>query len=311
MDDLYDVMLKRRSIRQYKDQPIPAALIAKLMQAAVNAPSGGNLQPLSIIIVRQPERRKALAKLVGNQPWVGQAPLSMVFCLDFYRLKRWAGMYETEFKGEQAVAHFLIGFADLMIAAQNVATLAQSHGLGSVYVGTILHDIDVARKQFDLPEFVLPMMVLAMGYPKSIPTEVSKLNSDIVFHEERYHLPEEKAIQRAFEEKYGAMADVGDKYLKKTFADVLAHQGEESQFLAEVKKEMQRLDIRNNAQFLFNYQYPSHVMRRMNAQLLQSFINAGFEMFAADPGGAVRSRVEVSGDGETAERFPLFPEIKP
>jgi hypothetical protein len=49
--------------------------------------------------------------------------------------------------------------------------------------------------------------------------------------------------------------------------------------LDRVKKEMKRLDIQNNAQFLFKIRYPTKVMVQMNQRIKQSFKNAGFEIF--------------------------------
>ena len=73
--NLYDLMMKRRSVRVFKDQEIPESIIEQLVDVANHAPSGGNIQPLSIILVRSPEGRKKLAELAGGQPWVKNAPL--------------------------------------------------------------------------------------------------------------------------------------------------------------------------------------------------------------------------------------------
>lgn len=287
MEDLYQLLMKRRSTRLFTDEEIPEAVIKKMIDAAVNAASGGNLQPLSIILVQSTDGRKVLAKLVGNQPWVRYAPLSMIFCLDFARIKRWAEMCRSEFLGEQAVPHFLIAYANVMIAAQTVAVLAEGLGIGSVFVGTIQHEIDEARTAFDIPRFVLPMMVLTMGYPRGPLREVPKLTRDAVLHRERYRVADDEEVRRAFDEKYGAMDKVTDKYLENTYAPFLAYEGSES-FLEEVKKATAKLEIQNNAQFLFKFQYPTHAMSRMNHQLLQSFKNAGFEMFSSDQPGPTR-----------------------
>lgn len=177
--------MKRRSIRSFKDQKIPEHIIEKLLDAANNAPSGGNIQPISIILVQEAEARRELAEMVGKQPWVKNAPLSVIFCIDFYRVKKWASMSEANFKGEKALLSFLIAYADLMCAAQNVVILAESLGLGSVYVGTIIHAIDGTRKYFTIPEYVLPMMLLSIGYPKSVPKNIPKLKRNVITHRER------------------------------------------------------------------------------------------------------------------------------
>jgi len=284
--NLYDLMMKRRSVRIFKDQEIPDSTIEQLLDVANNAPSGGNIQPLSIILVRSLEGRKKLAELSGGQPWVSQAPLSMIFCLDFYRIKTWAEMCRTDFRGEQALNHFLIAYADLMVAAQNVVILAQHLGLGSVYIGSIQHEIDQTRKFFEIPEYVLPMMVLSMGYPKSIPQNIPKLKKEFMVHHERYRKPEEDDIRRAFDEKYGAIDQKIEKYLERAFVEALeADKLEMSDYMKRVKKEMKRLDIQNNAQFLFKVRYPTKVMVRMNQRIKQSFKNAGFEIFSTKVAG--------------------------
>lgn len=278
--DLYDIMMKQRSVRVFKDQEIPEPLIEQLLDVANNAPTGGNIQPLSIILVRSLEGRKKLAELAGDQPWVRNAPLSMIFCLDFYRIKKWAEMCQTDFRGEQAINHFLIAYADLIVAAQNVVILAESFGLGSVYIGSIQHEMDETRNFFDIPLYVLPMMVLSIGYPKSIPQKIPKLKKDVIVHHERYRKPEEDDIRQVFDEKYGAIDQNIKKYLSRAFVEALeADKQETPKYLERVKKEMKRLDIQNNAQFLFKVRYPSKVMVRMNQRIKQSFKNAGFEIF--------------------------------
>jgi len=279
-DDLYRLLMKRRSARAFQDREIPEALIERLVDVAANAPSGGNMQPFSIILVRSPERRRELCRLIGDQPWVRNAPVSMIFCLDFYRIKKWAGMWETDFMGEAAVNHFLIGYADLMIAAQTIAVFAESCGLSSVYIGTVQHEVDKVREYFRIPQFVLPLMVLCVGYPKSLPQTIPKLRRNAILHEEEYRESGPDEIRRAFDEKYGAIDQVVEKYLERAFVEAVEHdKQEESSHVERVKEEMKRLDIKNSAEFLFKIRYPASVMVSMNENLIRSFRNAGFKMF--------------------------------
>ncbi|MGB8657044.1 MAG: nitroreductase family protein [Candidatus Zixiibacteriota bacterium] len=280
--NLYDLMMKRRSVRNFKDQEIPEPIVDQLLDAANNAPSGGNIQPISVIVIQEAEARKKLSQMVGDQPWVKNAPLSLIFCIDFWRIRKWASLCETEFKGENALPHFLIAYADLMCSAQNVVMLAESHGLGSVYIGTILDAIDGAREYFTIPKSVLPLMVLSIGYPKSIPKNVPKLKREVITHRERYRELSEDEIKKAFEEKYGNFEDNVKKYLERIYVEAVEadKQGKpEWADLESVKKELAKLNIRNNAQFLFRYKYPAEEMVKMNESLIRSFRNAGFEFF--------------------------------
>lgn len=278
--NLHDLIMKRRSVRNFTDQEIPEPIIEALLDAANNAPTGGNIQPLSVILVQEAERRKHLAAMVGGQPWAKNAPLSMIFCLDFYRVKRWASLFGTKFMGESALAHFLIAYADVMCAAENVVLLAESYGLGSVYVGTIQSAVDEARDYFEIPPYVLPVIVLSLGYPRSVPANIPKLQRDAITHRERYRTMSDAEIKQVYEEKYGDFADKAEKYLERAFVEVVEadKQGDDN-WIEAAKDEMKRLQIRNNAQFLFELRYPAERMVELNEELIHAFANAGFDCF--------------------------------
>jgi nitroreductase len=278
--DLHELMMKRRSVRNFKDQPIPEEVIQQLLDAANNAPSGGNIQPVSIILIQEKENREILSEMVGNQPWVKNAPLSMIFCLDFNRVKRWAALNNTEFKGEQALSHFLISYADVMCAAQSVVLLAESLGLGSVYVGTIQSQMDEARERYAIPDYVLPLMILSLGYPKSIPGAIPKLKPEAIVHHEQYQLRSDDEIQQAFNQKYGNFNIKAEEYLEKAFIEAVEADKQGADGWTEwAVEQMKKMEIRNDAQFLFQFRYPTHLMVQMNAELIASFKNAGFDFF--------------------------------
>jgi nitroreductase len=276
--DLYELLMKRRSVRNFTDRPVPKQVVAELLDAAANAPTGGNMQPISIIVIEEPSSRAQLAGIVGGQPWVKNAPLSMVFCLDFLRTKKWAAMFDVDFRGERALALFLIAYADLMCAAQNVVILAESRGLGSVYIGTIQSNMDKARELLAVPECVVPMMALSLGYPKSIPRRIPKLERDVLVHREKYRPLGDSAVKEAFEKKYGTIDDDVDKYLERAYVEAVeADKQQEKSWVDAVKTRMKKLEIRSNAQFLFELRYPMKVMVGMNARLIRALRNAGFE----------------------------------
>lgn len=276
--EMYELLMKRRTVRNFKDQSVPEDIIEKLLEAANNAPTGGNIQPL--ILVQKTENWHKLAELVGDQPWVKNAPVSTLFCLDFQRIKRWASLNDTEFKGEKAFSEFLIAYADLMCAAQTVVLLAESFGLGSVYVGTIQSNLDEAKRYFAIPEYVLPLMVLTIGYPKSIPRRIPKLARDVIVHKEQYRVLSDSEIKQAYDAKYGDFGGKTEMYLEKTYIEAIEaeKQGDEG-WIALVMGEMTRLEIRNNAQFLFELRYPTDIIRKWNKTLIESLKNAGFDFF--------------------------------
>jgi nitroreductase len=280
--NVYDLMMKRRSVRNFAAKDIPEETIEKLLDVATNAPSGGNIQPISVILVQKPKARAELAKMVGDQPWVRNAPLSMIFCIDFHRTKRWASMFDADNRTEKALLSFLIAYADLMCSAENVVILAESQGLGSVYIGTILDVIDRTREYFSMPQYVLPMMVLSIGYPKSVPRGITKLKREFVVHREKYKQPDDEEIKRAFEEKYGSFDDNLKRHFEKIYVEALEAEKQGNPDWRDpekIRQELKKLNIKNNARFLFEFRYPSDAMIGMNRSLMEAFKNAGFDFF--------------------------------
>jgi nitroreductase len=276
--DIFDTLMKRRSVRNFSDRPLPESLLSELFDAANNAPSGGNIQPLSIIVVKDPADRGELAEMVGGQPWVKNAPVSLIFCLDFNRVSRWAAMFDVEFMGERSFGSFLIAYADVICAAQNTAILAEARGLGSVYVGTIQSSMREAAEYFDIPERVMPVVVLSLGYPKSVPRGIPKLATDFVVHRDRYRPRSDEEIRNAFESKYGDINGDVDAYLEKAYIEVVeADKQHEARWADRAKQRMTELGIRSNADFLFRLRYPQRILVEMNANLADSMRESGFD----------------------------------
>ena len=274
---VFDLMIKRRSVRVYKDQGIQQDLIDNLLDAANNCPSGGNIQPLSIITIQSIEGREYLGEMIGSQPWVKNAPLSMIFCIDFNRIKKWATISNVHFQGENAFSHFLIAYADLMCAAQNVTMTAESFGLGSVYVGSIQGIIDEIREHFSIPKLVLPMMLLCIGYPESIPNTIPKLERKVITHKEKYNDLTNLEIEQAYNDKYGIFDEDPEQYFLKAYIEVIESSKQQGdRWLKLAKKRVKRLNIKNHAQFLFKLRYPTEAMVSMNKDLIKSFKKAGF-----------------------------------
>jgi nitroreductase len=276
--DLYEILMKRRSVRDFEDKGISDEIINKILDAAVSAPTGGNIQPISIIVVRGAEARKKLDGILVNQPWVKRAPVSLIFCVDFYRAKKWASTFGTEFSGEKAIWHFLIAYADVMCAAQSVVVLAESLGLGSVYVGAILLKIDKARDFFDIPEYVLPLMILSVGYPRTVPKDIPKLERDIMVHNEKYERRTDEELRAAYENKYGDFDETAEDYLKRAYVEAIEADKQGNLGRVDyIKGQLDKLAIKSNAEFLFKIRYPSEAMVELNKEIICSFRNAGFD----------------------------------
>ena len=83
------ILTERASCRIFKAKQIPNKVMNTLFEVATHAATGGNLQPYSIIKIADRKVKDDLAKKCG-QAFIGQAPVDLLFCIDWYRLKRWA-----------------------------------------------------------------------------------------------------------------------------------------------------------------------------------------------------------------------------
>ena len=83
-DPTLRLLLERGSCRVYQNKKIPAKVMDQVLEAGVRAPTGGNLQPYSIIRIENRATNAKLAKLCG-QPFVGQAPVNLLFCIDWHK----------------------------------------------------------------------------------------------------------------------------------------------------------------------------------------------------------------------------------
>ena len=140
-----EVLLKRRSIRKYKEAPIPREKILKILEAARVAPSASNKQPWHFIVVENKETIKQLAK----SEWAAKAPLMIVGLADQEASPNWCSN-------------------DLGIAFEHIALTATDLDLGGCWMGQTGRE-DLIRKLLDIPEKLRPVAVMPIGVPDETP----------------------------------------------------------------------------------------------------------------------------------------------
>jgi len=150
--DFFSLIQSRRSIRLFKDTPIEAEKLQKILEAANLAPSAGNLQGYEIYVVIDPEQRQALARAALGQPFLAQAPVDLVFCANPQRSAVKYGKRGRE----------LYSLQDATIAGTYAMLAAQELGLSTVWVGAFLED--PVRQAAGLPTDLLPVAILPIGY---------------------------------------------------------------------------------------------------------------------------------------------------
>ena len=271
------LLFERGSCRDFSPRGIPPDLLGTVLAAGAHAPTGGNLQPYSIIKIEDEGAKRRLAEL-GEQSFIGQAPVLLLFCIDWHRMRRWASLEVAPFTATSSFRHFWISFQDTIISAQTICTAADSMGLGSVYIGTVLEFFAELRDMLQLPKGVFPVVLLCLGYPKAKPTSREKLGVDVVVHDERYHEMEDKELLEAFDDKYsGRETEISEERLETIFEVCREVHGEE--FAHSCIERIKENGYINPVQRYFGLHYRADAMAKGNDEYLKLMKESGFDWF--------------------------------
>lgn len=164
MNETVKELMERKSVRVYEDKQIEQEKKAVIMEAALQAPTAGNMTLYSIIDVTDPELKKTLSVTCDNQPFIAQAPMVLVFVADYQKWYDLFCKYEDTVRAP-GMGDFMLAADDALIAAQNAVVAAQSMGIGSCYIGDILEQYEIHRELFSLPRYAVPAAMVVFGYP--------------------------------------------------------------------------------------------------------------------------------------------------
>ncbi|UQZ33265.1 NADPH-dependent oxidoreductase [Paenibacillus sp. PK3_47] len=187
MNDVLKTLMDHRSYRKYSPRPVEPEKLQLMIRAAQAAPSWVNGQQVTIIAVTNKERKQQLSVLSGNQKHVADAPVFLVFCLDFYRAKLAGELEGQPFEAARDVDALLVGATDAGIALAYSTAAAESLGLGIIPIGGIRRNTAEVIELLQLPEYVFPVAGLCVGYPDEELPKKPRLPLEAVYHEERYH----------------------------------------------------------------------------------------------------------------------------
>jgi nitroreductase len=197
---MLETIFNHRSIRNYLIDPIPESLLNEILRAGSRASTTGNMQVYSIIVTSDESLREKLWEVHFKQNMVKQAPVVLTFCADFNRFNIWCRQRKAE-PGYNNFLSFITAFTDAILAAQNCALAAESAGLGICYLGTTTYNADKIIDILQLPEFVVPVTTLVIGYPADDPGLTDRLPVEAVVHHEIYSNYTATDIDRLYQEK--------------------------------------------------------------------------------------------------------------
>jgi len=185
--------LTARSVcRSYRQYPVADELVRLLCATALSAPSKSDLQQATIVRVKDRAKRAAIGALLPGSPWLRDAPELFVFCADGYRLRRLFARKKKEFPNEHLDAFFNAA-VDAGIALSAFVSAAELAGLGTCPISQVRDHIDKVNELLALPEWVVPVAGLALGYPESKEPLSARLSLSATVHTDRYDV---EAVER-------------------------------------------------------------------------------------------------------------------
>jgi len=192
------------SVRAYKSDPVPYSMVEEIVAAGQRASTSSNLQTYSVIATTDKAKIKKLQEITGGQKHITQAPVFLVWCADFSRLKR-VCTHQGYSVNANHIENFLVAAVDAAIASQNAGLAAESLGLGFCYIGALRNDPRQVISLFELPDLVYPMFGMTLGWPEKSPLIRPRLPLQAVLHNEVYQ-EDDLAYLQEFDR---AMIDTG------------------------------------------------------------------------------------------------------
>lgn len=151
--DFIEIAKKRYSVRSYKDKKVEAEKLEQILRAAHVAPTAANKQPVRLLVVQSPEGLEKIKKGAN----IYGAPLAIVACADHGQA--WTRPYDEKQTTD----------IDASILTDHMMLQATELGLGSVWI--CYFRPDVIRQEFELPDGLEPVNILAIGYADGEPAD--------------------------------------------------------------------------------------------------------------------------------------------
>lgn len=151
--DFLEIAKSRYSVRSYKNVKVEREKLDKILLAAHVAPTAANLQPVHLIVVQKEEGLKKIGKAAN----IYGAPLAIIICSE--HTKAWT----RSFDGKQTVD------IDASILTDHMMLEATELGLGTVWI--CYFKPDIIKQEFELPDTLEPINILAIGYSDEAPAD--------------------------------------------------------------------------------------------------------------------------------------------
>ncbi|MCM1319160.1 MAG: nitroreductase family protein [Muribaculaceae bacterium] len=190
---------ERRTVRNFRDDAPTPELINEILELAMRAPTTGNMQLYSVVLTRDPKRLASLRPAHFNQP-ASMAPLLITVCADVNRFEHWCKVSDAtpEFRNLQGL---IAAVLDASLLAQQIITIAEMKGLGTCWLGTTTYNAPEIAEALHLPQGVVPVGTISMGWPQEKPEQCERLPLNAWAYEEQYPQFTDEQIKQLYSAK--------------------------------------------------------------------------------------------------------------
>jgi len=160
--EVFEAIKGRRSVRKYTRNPVPEEFVVKILDAGRWAPSAGNSQPWSFVVLKDEEVKRKVAEATTYGKFLADASLGIAVVID-----------------PQASTHPV---EDGAIATQNMLLAAYALGLGGCWIGSYNSVYEERVKEIlSIPKNQRLLSIISIGFPAESPTKMRKELREIMF----------------------------------------------------------------------------------------------------------------------------------
>lgn len=184
MSSCIDVISKHASIRRYTDEPVLEEHLKAILEATRRAPSAWGLQPYTVIVVKDRGVKEKIARVLGGQEHIVEAPVFLVFTVDYAKLLENARRVGYQVS-DPKLGHFIIASIDVGIASAWASLVAEQLGYGVTFIA-IYADACRVADILGTPRYVLPVVGLTIGKPAEHPEPRPRQPVEALVSTEKY-----------------------------------------------------------------------------------------------------------------------------
>ena len=173
--DFVDVVMKRRAVRRFEEGGVKRDVIERIAKLAQRTPSAGFSQGQRLIVVTEPERRREVARLCGEEeyeadfgmgPWISECAAQFIPCVsEAVYHRRYEEPDKLQDDGTEIDWPIPYWWVDVGATVQNVMLAAVNEGLGCGFVGTDEAGWEQLRALLGIPDEFSPIGVMPVGRP--------------------------------------------------------------------------------------------------------------------------------------------------